>query len=106
MPLPDIAIKCGLGVHLVLMHIHRAIEQLHYRVDQSRMGTQSPERVIIGMRREGGARYAGFLAPDLFALLLINIASSLLKYICFFRVKCIGEKQVALFIVFVDLQLA
>ncbi len=67
-PLPDVALEGGLGVELELMDVDVLAEILLQRPDQPRMADQQAEHLAEGVRREGGARRAGLLAPDLLAV--------------------------------------
>jgi hypothetical protein len=71
-PLPHRAVERRFGIDLELVHVDPAIEDLHDRLDQARVGGQPAERLAVGMRGEGRARGAVFLAPDLRALQLIE----------------------------------
>jgi hypothetical protein len=46
------------------MDVHLFAEILPQRFDEARMMRQQPEDFAEGVGREGGARRAGFLAPD------------------------------------------
>ena len=73
MPLPDSAIKGGLGVDLVLMHVDLFFKILNNRFDQAGMGAKTAVGFVIGMCGKGGSGDAGFLAPDLFAVGCVNL---------------------------------
>jgi hypothetical protein len=47
------------------VHVHRLAEELLERLDQARMPTEQAEGLVVGVGGKGGARRAGFLAPDL-----------------------------------------
>src|SRR4029077_20361227 len=68
MPLPDIALECGLGVELELMHVDVLAEQLAQRLDQPRMRGPQGERLLEGGGGDGRARRAGLLPPNLLAI--------------------------------------
>ena len=67
-PLPHFAVERGLRVDLELMHVELFAEHLLDRPDQPRMRAQQAERLVVGVRGEGGARRARLLAPDLLAI--------------------------------------
>src|SRR5262249_46755537 len=67
-PLPDVALECRLGVELELMDVNILAEILLQRFEQARVLHQQSEHLVEGVRRERGARRAGLLAPDLFAV--------------------------------------
>ncbi len=71
-PLPDIAGERGFGVDLVLVHVDLLAEQLFDRADHAGMAGEQAVRLVVQMGGEGGARRAGFLAPDFRALLAVD----------------------------------
>ena len=98
MPLPDIAFKGGLGVELELVDIDRLAEQLHQRLDQARMARHHLEHLIELVRGKGGARRAGFLAPDFRAVELEDVVGlGAQKRDLFFR-EAVGKEDVTLLV--------
>ena len=65
MPLPDVALERSLGIDLELVDVDAFAEQLLQRLDQARVMRHQPERLVVGVGGEGGARRTGLLAPDL-----------------------------------------
>jgi len=63
-----LAVEGGLGVHLVLVHVDGAVDELHHRLDQPRVASEAAERLVVGVGRERGAGDAARLAPHLLAV--------------------------------------
>ncbi len=84
MPLPDITVKGGFGVDLVLMHIDLFFQDLHNRSQQARMGAQATVCLVIRMGGKGGARDTRGFAPDLFPVGRINGFRLVQQKRCFF----------------------
>ena len=98
MPLPDVAVEGGFGVDLELMHVDRAIDELHDRLDQSRVPAQAPKRLVVHMRGESGAcRTRGF-PPDFFALKRVDLLARALQDGGLFEREVTREEQVALLV--------
>src|SRR3546814_12262070 len=66
--LPFLAVEVLLGVDLKLVHVDRAVVQLHHRLDEPRMRAESPEPIVIGVGGEGGTRHPRCLPPHLLAV--------------------------------------
>src|SRR3546814_1137065 len=66
--LPFLAVEVLLGVDLKLVHVDRAVVQLHHRLDQPRMRAEAPEPIVIGVGGEGGTRHPRCLPPHLLAV--------------------------------------
>jgi hypothetical protein len=54
------------------MHVKLFAEHLLDRPNEAGMAPQQAERLVVGMRGEGGARRAGLFAPDLLAVGGVN----------------------------------
>ncbi len=97
-PLPDRAFEGGLRVHLELVHVDVFAEELADRLDQARMGAEQSKGLVIGMGGEGGARRAGRLAPDLFAVGRVDLPRLVAQRLDLGLGKTVREEQVTLFV--------
>ena len=78
-PLPYVAVEGGLGVHLVLVHVHRSVEELHHGSDDAWMPAQPAERLVVAVRREGGARHAARFPPHLLPVHGVHLVGGTLQ---------------------------
>ena len=97
-PLPDLAVERGLGVHLVLVHVHGAVNELHDRLDEARVAPEAAERLVVGMGRERGARDAARLAPHLVAVEGVDLVGGGPQHRRLLGREARGEEQVALLV--------
>ena len=99
MPLPDIPVEGGFAVDLVLMHVDRAVEQLHHRADQTRMLPQPAISLVVVMGGKSGAhRIAAGLAPDFRAVHGENLRQLAGQHIDFVLSEDVGQENPTLFI--------
>src|SRR5215469_12645668 len=97
MPLPDVALERRLGVDLELMHVEFLAEHLLDRPDQPRMIAKETEGLVVGVRGKGGARRAGFFAPDLLSVAGIDLLGLIAQNRDLFLREAVGQKQITLF---------
>ena len=69
MPLPDVAVECGLAVDLELVNVNVVVEDLLRGFDQPRMASEPAVSVVVGVRREVGTHgiavfFAYILGPQ------------------------------------------
>src|SRR5262249_35759564 len=98
-----VALERGLGVELELMDVDVLAEQLAERLDQPRMTSEQPERLVEGVRRKGGARRAGFFAPHLLAARVPGCLRVAAQQCDLFLGKAVREEQIALLVEFFEL---
>ena len=102
-PLPNLAVEGGFRVDLVLMHVELLAEQLFDRADQPRMGAKQTEGLVVGVRGERSTRRAGFFAPYLRPVGIINRYGFLPQGSNLLGGEAIGEEEIAFFVKLADL---
>jgi hypothetical protein len=102
-PLPDVTLERRLGVELELMNVDILAEHLPQRLDQARVMRQQAEDFVVLVRREGGARRAVLLAPDLLAVLAEDVVGAAAHQGDFLLGEAAREEAVALIVELADL---
>ena len=102
-PLPDLAVEGRLRVDLVLVHVHRAVDELHHRLDEARMAPEAAERLVVGVRGERGASHSARFSPDLLAVHRVDLVRGPPQYRRLLGREAGRKEQVALFVESCDL---